>query len=118
MEQGTTEKCKCQRYVERFGKAHKNQSGGLGITEKFLRRKNVYFVEGFFHLSLTTEKLLKIKRNLFRGLAKNLRFVCRDRQKGRRMTEQSPKLCYNKLLESFMYLEDLYGREKYRGHRI
>ena len=34
------------------------------------------------------------------------------------MTEQSPKLCYNKLLESFMYLEDLYGREKYRGHRI
>lgn len=57
-------------------------------------------------------------RWIFRGLAKNLRFVCRDRQKGRRMTEQSPKLCYNKLLESFMYLEDLYGREKYRGHRI
>lgn len=45
MEQGTTEKCECQRYVERFRKAHKNQSGGLGITEKFLRRKNVYFVE-------------------------------------------------------------------------
>lgn len=45
MEQGTTEKCKCQRYVERFRKGHKNQSGGLGITEKFLWRKNVYFVE-------------------------------------------------------------------------
>lgn len=72
----------------------------------------------FFHLSLTTEKLLKIKRNFFRGLAKNLRLVCGDRQKGRQMTEQRPKLCYNKLLESFIYLEDLYGREKYRGHRI
>ena len=45
MEQGTTEKCKCKRYVERFRKAHKNQSGGLGITVKFLWRKNVYFVE-------------------------------------------------------------------------
>ena len=45
MEQGITEKCKYQRYVERFRKGHKNKSGGLGITEKFLWRKNVYFVE-------------------------------------------------------------------------
>lgn len=45
MEQGITGKGKCQRYVERFRKAHKNQSSGLGITEKFLWRKNVYFVE-------------------------------------------------------------------------
>ena len=65
MEQGITEKCKCQRYVERFRKAHKNQSGGLGITEKFLWRKNVYFVDGFLHLSLTTEKPLKNKTESF-----------------------------------------------------
>lgn len=36
---GNMAKTKCQRFVERFGKAHKNQSGGLGITEKFLWRK-------------------------------------------------------------------------------
>lgn len=42
---GNMAKTKCQRFVERFGKAHKNQSGGLGITEKFPWRKNVYFVE-------------------------------------------------------------------------
>ena len=45
MEQGTTEKCKCQRYVERFRRDDKKQFNTLGRMAIFVWWKNTDFVE-------------------------------------------------------------------------